>query len=211
MNGPAQDPDPTNSERAVSTAHRFNLGTIATAALTFVGLVAGTIVGVYTAIYLIAPDLQPKEKLGASISDISIENAVPLYRYLRVMGETADPNEEPERPGAMVFVSATIVGFTDRSYSMSVSAIDAINHVQPEPGIESSELRYVSTCETLPISANEDVVSWRCWIDGSALPPDKYIIRAELYDAGPTKELASGELTGKQHLLHFLESAEMDR
>ena len=57
--------------------------------VTFVGVVATAIGSVYAAVYTIAPDLKPREKLGATIDHISVEHGIDYAGYLSEMGDTA--------------------------------------------------------------------------------------------------------------------------
>jgi hypothetical protein len=177
--------------------------------LTVVGLIAGNVAAIYAALYLVAPNLKPREKLGASISTISIQNDVPVREYERQMGTSEDDRDrDPERLGSMIFVSASIVGFTDRSYSMAVVPLDSVTRTAATPPTQPME--FTSTCESQTIKATEDVASWRCWIDNRGIP-STFIIRAELYDGGPTEEIRAGVIEGYRPLLHFLDSPVVTR
>lgn len=174
--------------------------------ITFVGLVATTIASVYVGVYTLLPDLKPREKLGATIDHIVVEHGVEYYEYARRMGYNNDPEamaRHAEGPGDMVFIRVSLAGFKDRSYAMGVMLIDADGRQAfPRPVQEG---KASATCENLSPSANEDGISWRCWIL-SLSPGTKYRIRSELYDSGVAAEIKEGPIKDYRALLDFSET-----
>lgn len=179
--------------------------TAATALVTFVGLIATTIGSVYVALRAIAPDLAPREKLGATIDHVAVEHGVSYAEYRRRMSYASEEDPRTDgRVGDMVFVRVTMAGFKERSYTMTLHMLDERGtalFAGTEPGIT------VSTCENISPQADEDGLSWRCWIQGPPLGT-KYRIRAELYDVGLARELPPGP-TNFETLLDFVETTQL--
>jgi hypothetical protein len=121
------------------------------------------------------------------------------------MSYVGDDSQADIRPGVMIFIRVTLTGYKDRSYSMRMQMLDGRGRelfVGDELGIA------ISTCENLSPRANEDGVSWRCWSQTPA-PGTSYRIRAELYDAGPVRDLSHGDITTSQPLLDFMETDQL--
>ena len=176
------------------------------ALVTFIGVVATTTVSVFVSLDTLLPDLQPREKLGATIDHVAVEHGVDYGEYERRMGYTGNGEvgrEVAPGPGNMVFVRVSLAGFRDRSYSMSVVLIDTHGRqalASPPEGVKT-----VGTCENLSPSANEEGISWRCW--HLSLPAGTpYRIRVELYDAGVTNEIKEGPIEHYRVLLDFQET-----
>ncbi|AEK45760.1 hypothetical protein [Amycolatopsis mediterranei] len=114
-------------DRPVGTKRRsFALKGLLVGLLTFVGLVATTVAGVYAAVYTVTPDLRPREKLGATIDHIAVEHAVDYTGYLQRMGDTdtTRPQNVSPMPGDMVFVRVSLLGYKDRSYGLQIQLLD---------------------------------------------------------------------------------------
>jgi hypothetical protein len=94
------------------------------ALLTFAGLVATTIGSVYVGLYAVAPNLAPRDKLGAMIDHIAVENGVSYAEYSRRMSYVGDDSQADIRPGVMIFIRVTLTGYKDRSYSMRMHMLD---------------------------------------------------------------------------------------
>jgi hypothetical protein len=172
--------------------------------ITWLGAVASLVAALVGATYLIAPDLKPRDKLGATVDRIGIEQSVDYrsYEYKMNRNEPSSPRDEPSRRGIEVLVRASLYGFTDRGYSVRITLLESESlkaiYVTDEP--------FQSTCEILSPKANEDGVTWRCWAT-SPPPKTRYVVRAEIYDDGQYGKLndaADGDV-----LLDFLDSSEL--
>jgi hypothetical protein len=153
-------------------------------------------------VYLVAPQLKAREKLGASLDRVSLAQNVPYAQYKAGLGESGSSEREPGGDRVAVSVHASLIGFRNRSYSVSVSLYDAETRVQMFTGEKEP---FSATCEDKSPKANEDGVTWRCWI--VAPPPGtKYFVRAELFDNGLTRNLHPGPVSSLD-LLDFLDSA----
>lgn len=184
---------------------RFSKAT--TALLTFTGLVATTIASVSAAMLIVAPQLKPREKLGAELDKITIQLGMPYYSYKSEIGDTSTVDDSGDaREGAYVLVHANILGFKERSYSMDVSLIDARTHKRLlPPKIVTSQT--TSTCNNNSPSADEDGLVWQCWIVAPS-PGTSFLVRARLYDSGRTSEIKPGPV-GHRPVLDFIESKPM--
>lgn len=180
----------------------FSVGTFIKGAVAFVAMLATMITAVAASLYIVAPELRPREKLGASLDRLAVTQAVPYYQYAAEQGQEDIEEPIPDAPGITVLVHATLIGYQDRSYSMNVRLLDAETLQPLHIGMDQP---FTSTCENKSPRADEDGVSWRCW---TVSPPasSKYIVRAELFDAGPSKNLLPGPIRGYRELLDFYES-----
>jgi hypothetical protein len=160
--------------------------------------------------YLVAPSLKPREVLGVSITHMAVEQGIDYTTYVaRTPGRTLD-GSDPFRlapKGVAVYVQADIAGFKDRSYSVTVHLLGARDHIevsayQTDPSFTGKD--GVSSCDNESPNAPQDKVSFTCW----SLAPRtgaEFLVRAELYDQGPKKELRPGKVE-RQTLLDFKES-----
>jgi hypothetical protein len=166
---------------------------------------AGAVTAIAAALYIVAPELKPREKLGAELDRIAVAQGVSYDQYLSDQGREPQPGESvPTEPGVAVLVHAKLFGFEDRSYAVTVVAYDAETLTAIHP---KQEGEFESTCEGESPKADEDAVAWRCWM---IAPPvgAKYFVRAELYDHGPIKDLKPGTVDSGD-LLDFLDSPEV--
>lgn len=174
------------------------------AAITWLGAVASLVAALVGATYLIAPDLKPRDKLGATVDRVGVEQGVPYRRYEDEMNreDSSSAIEKPSRAGIEVMVRASLYGFTDRAYSVRIRLLEAGSL----KAINVTDQPLHSTCEILSPKANEDGVTWRCW---AVSPPasTRYIVRAEIYDDGQYRDL--GDPKHDDTLLDFLESPEL--
>lgn len=166
--------------------------------ITWLGAVASLVAALVGATYLVAPELKPRDKLGATVDRIGIQQSVAYCEYsAKLPKENFECQQGSSAPrGIEVAVHASLYGFSDRFYSMKVSLL------------ESKTLRGItadlSSCEVRSPKANEDGVTWRCW---TASPPagTSYIVRAELFDdgnyEGPKQDTVPGSV-----LLDFKDS-----
>ncbi|MFF0613788.1 hypothetical protein ACFYUD_34500 [Nocardia tengchongensis] len=172
--------------------------------LTVGGLVATTIASIYGAIYTINPDLKPREKLGATIDHVAVEHAI---GYIAYSARISDSKPKPEHlsllPGDMVFVRVSLLGYKDRSYLLHTKLLDE-RGVLLLPAAEERPNTLVSSCEGHSPKADEDGITWRCWVR-TPTPGTKYRIRVELYDEGLTSEYPYN-VTGHAPMLDFKET-----
>ena len=172
--------------------------------ITWLGAVASLVAALVGATYLIAPDLKPRDKLGATVDRIGIEQNVDYRAYEHKMNreEPSSPRDEPSRRGIEVLVRASLFGFSDRGYSVRITLLESESlqaiYVTDEP--------FHSTCEILSPEANEDGVTWRCWAS-SPPPGTRYMVRAEIYDDGQYEKLSDG--SHDDVLLDFLDSPDL--
>lgn len=165
--------------------------------ITWLGAVASLVAALVGATYLVAPDLKPREKLGATLDRIGIEQGVEHTSYeARMSRDVSSPRPANSPQGIEVLVHASLYGFSDRFYSVQVSLLepDSLKRISSE----------FSTCEVRSPKANEDGVTWRCWIS-SPPPGTPFIVRAELSDDGKY-EGPRDEGTPDNLLLDFLDS-----
>ncbi|MEV7132122.1 hypothetical protein AB0N24_04455 [Arthrobacter sp. NPDC093128] len=166
--------------------------------ITWLGAVASLIAALVGATYLIAPDLKPRDKLGAALDRIGIEQSVDHAAYERKMSDadSSSPVQGPSPHGIEVLVHASLYGYSDRFYSVEITLLEAESLKEINADL--------STCEVRSPKANEDGVTWRCWTS-SPPPGTAYIVRAEIFDdgqyEGPKDEGPSDNL-----LLDFLDS-----
>lgn len=169
--------------------------------ITWLGAVASLVAALVGATYLIAPDLKPRDKLGATVDRIGIEQSVDYRAYEDKMnrGEPSSPRDGPSSRGVEVLVRASLFGFTDRKYSVRINLLEA----ESLKAIDVTDEPFHSTCEVLSPKANEDGVTWRCW---ATSPPaaTRFIVRAEIYDDGQYGKLDAAH---DDVLLDFLDSA----
>ncbi|MGN7187710.1 hypothetical protein [Microbacterium enclense] len=174
----------------------------------FAGMVAlaAAVSAIAAALFIVAPQLGPRDKLGAEIDRVAVSQGVD---YFTSTGR--DPfsrtTEDPAFPamGVEVLVHAKLSGYEDRSYSVRVTALDAETYkavdLSPVIGADGG---VVSTCDDRSPKADEDGVAWRCW---HVTPPRdvRYLLRVELMDNGRTDELREGPLESQQ-LMDFRDS-----
>ena len=172
--------------------------------LTFLGLVGTTVAALAAAVYIVAPDLKPRDKLGATVDHVAVEHGVDNIDYRLRMNMDDEPGEKP-RMGDMIFVRVSLTGFKDRSYSIGIQLLgDKDQRIEPADP-ETYGRQAVSTCEDLSPKADEDGITWRCWAATPA-PGVKYRFRVELYDYGLTENLKTGPLTDTPVMLDFHET-----
>lgn len=185
-----------------------------TSLLTLCGLLATNIVALYGAFYLVVPRLEPRERLGASITSIVVEQDVPFVDYAALLHAGDLEVETYDTSGSMIFVSASIAGFTDRSYAIAIDVLEGGTNSK----ITGSRLRELhrgvdgpfNTCETRTIAAEEDNVAWRCWVVDDVLP-QQYSIVAKLYDAGVRQQQPDEFTLDTTSLMHFMQSTTLTR
>ncbi|TVU58459.1 hypothetical protein FQP90_21150 [Paenarthrobacter nitroguajacolicus] len=200
---PEPDKRPTDKKsrakpgRGLKSAYE-SLGGFTKGMITWLGAVASLVAALVGATYLVAPDLKPRDKLGAAVDRIGIQQDIAYCEYeAKLASENSECQEGPDaRRGVEVVVHASLNGFSDRIYFMRVTLLD------------SETLRAIavahSGCEGKSPKANEDGVTWRCW-SGSPPAGTSYIVRAELFDdgsyAGQKRDVARGHV-----LLDFIDS-----
>lgn len=187
------------------------LGSFIKAVFAGVVALAAAVSAIAAALYIVAPQLGPREKLGAEIDRIAIAQGVDYVEYTVAEQENGAPLDDapriPDRPnptelGIVVLVHAKLSGFEDRSYSVRISAFDAATHKTfPSPPVDG---KVVGSCDDQSPEADEDGIVWRCWLISP--PRDaKYFVRVELMDYGPTKELRAGPIASME-LIDFRDS-----
>lgn len=143
--------------------------------ITWLGAVASLVAALVGATYLIAPELKPRDKLGATLDRIGIEQGVDYGSYEDKLGAPSSHGNESTPRGIEVLVHASLYGFSDRFYSLRITLL------------ESESLKRIdvahSTCQLRSPKANEEGVAWRCWAS-SPPPGTPYIVRAEIFDDG---------------------------
>lgn len=172
--------------------------------VTWLAAVASLVAALVGATYLIAPDLKPKDKLGATVDRIGIEQNVDYRAYEHKLNgaEPSSPRDEPSPRGIEVLVRASLFGFSDRGYSVRITLLES----ETLQAIPITDQLVYSTCEVLSPKANEDGVTWRCWAS-SPPPGTRYIVRAEIYDDGQYGKL--NDVAQDDVLLDFLDSPEL--
>lgn len=179
----------------------------------FSGLVAmaGAVTAIAAALYIVAPQLQPREKLGADVDKIGITQAVTLEEYGRATGLNYEDHADATMPGIQVMVHVTLTGFEDRAYSVSTAAYDPVDLVPVEPARikaapGSSAETLHSTCENKTPKAREAGVVWTCWL-ASPAPGKEFFVRAAVFDSGLLTDQRSGPvLPDDRELLDWLDS-----
>ena len=176
---------PTTQTRAWSVAK-----TVVVSVLAIAATLLTTFTGVFTAIHLVAPELRPKEQLGATVEKIAITQDAAYV--------DDDVTISPEVSGIEVLVRAQLMAYQDRSYSMRIELHEAgtMRRLDAEAGA------YI-TCPILSPTANEETATWTCWVT-SPPPGTEYFARAILSDDGPTEDLGK-EQNGRAVTLDFLD------
>jgi hypothetical protein len=175
---------------------------------TVISLPITAVASAYGVAYLIAPTLKPREVLGASITQVSIEQSVNHSEYMyRTTGSYADSQKYSTAPkGLAILVQASIIGFQDRRYSVGVQLLDSQTHARIDQFQETPKFTAsteFSECSDESPSAPQDNITFSCW----SLEPragDRFIVRAELYDFGSKSDVAT---TGPGTLIAFLETS----
>jgi hypothetical protein len=192
-----------NSTRKGSTYS--SVGNFGKAILGTIVAIAGAIASISTALYIVAPQYAPREKLGAELDRISIAQGVPYEVFDRWagFGEESLPNKNSTEDGLEVLIHAKVSGFENRSYSVRVDLYDAGTNARISPAITSGTL--ASACDSSSPSAKEDSVAFRCWL---VAPPKgtQYFVRAELHDLGQTIFLDFAGPDAPTKLLDFIDS-----
>jgi len=211
--GPARSSENAPVAHAPSSFLK-RLGTFSKALLAGAVALAAAISAIAAALYIVAPQLSPREKLGAEIDRVAVSQGVDYSTYKteqRWNGHASRSPEEPDDPtemGVVVLVHAKLSGYEDRSYSLRVTAFDAETHKAfPPPSAPSSPDepgKVMGTCDGKSPKADEDGVAWRCWLISP--PRDaEYFLRIELMDNGPTIELVEGPVESTE-LMDFRDS-----
>lgn len=153
----------------------------------FILALAGIVTAVVTAVHLVAPELRPKEQLGATVEKIAItQDAAYVDDGVKL---------DPQMPGIEVLVRAQLMAYQDRSYSVRLELHEAET-------MRRLDAVY-STCPLLSPTANEETATWKCWI--TAPPPGtEYFARAILSDDGLTEDLGK-DGNGREVILDFLD------
>lgn len=191
-------------QRKGITSRFVHLSGFTKGVITWLGAVASLVAALVGATYLVAPDLKPREKLGATVDRIGIEQSVDYRAYERKMNreDPSSPKDEPTRRGIEVLVRASLYGFSNRGYSVGITLLES----ESLKAINVTDQPLHSTCEILSPKANEDGVTWRCWAS-SPPPGTRYIVRAEIYDDGQYEKLS--DAARDVVLLDFLDSPEL--
>ncbi|RJT78033.1 hypothetical protein D6T63_13895 [Arthrobacter cheniae] len=153
----------------------------------FILALAGIVTAVVTAVHLVAPELRPKEQLGATVEKIAItQDAAHVDDGVKL---------DPQMPGIEVLVRARLMAYQDRSYSVRLELHQANT-------MRRLDTVY-STCPLLSPTANEETATWKCW---TAAPPSgtEYFARAILSDDGLTEDLGK-DGNGREGILDFLD------
>lgn len=180
--------------------------TFITGAIGFTSALAGATTAIIAALYLVAPQLAPREKLGAELDRVSIAQGVHFDSFKAETSPGSKPAvDDPPENGVVGLVHANLSGFKDRSYGINVTAYASGSN--GPVAMKKSEGGFNASCDSRSPRADEDGVAWRCWM---VAPPRgvKYFVRAELSDSGLTRDLRSGPVTRSWALLDFLDSAE---
>lgn len=183
------------STRWVPTVVRFAKGVFGS-----IVALAGATAAISTALFIVIPQLEPREKLGAELTRVALSQNVDYVSYQSATSPTGDVPDvretDPVKPGVMVWVHANISGYKDRSYVVHVTPYDAqtLEELRPSGPTTPNSSTTTATCDYKSPAAQEDGVVWRCWL----VMPDagtKYFVRAELFDRGPTSALKEGPIT----------------
>lgn len=167
--------------------------------LLFKGVVAaaGAVSVIATAIYVLFPSAVPRDKLGAELDRVLVQQGVPLDTYNEEMGLAKDA-KAGNPMGVVVLVHAKLLGFEDRGYTADVFAVDATTHRDLIPSRDGT----AAACGVKSPGANEDAVAWRCWLTAPA-SGQEFTVRVELSDLGPQEDLGNGRV--ERRLLDFME------
>ncbi len=142
--------------------------------ITWLGAVASLVAALVGATYLIAPELKPRDKLGATLDRIGIEQRVDYGSYDKMSREGSPSPEKETGPHKVeVLVHASLNGFSDRFYSVKITLLESESFKEIDVPL--------SSCEVRSPKANEEGVAWRCWAS-SPPPGTPYIVRAEIFD-----------------------------
>jgi hypothetical protein len=192
-----------NSTRNTSTYS--SVGTFGKALLGTIVAMATAITSISAALYIVAPQYAPREKLGAELDRISIAQGVPYEFFNRGagVGGGSPPIEDPTQDGLEVLMHARLSGFENRTYSVRIDIYDAETNARIGPVAKSETL--ASECDSSSPGAREDSVAFRCWL---VAPPKgiQYFIRAELHDLGQTAFLDFAGPDAPTTLLDFIDS-----
>jgi hypothetical protein len=196
---------PPKSDRRRSTKQRIisrfeHLSGFTKGVITWFGAVASLVAALVGATYLIAPDLKPRDKLGATLDRIGIVQNVDYRSYEAELNQdgSSSPENESTPSGIEVLAHASLYGFSDQFYSIRITLLEAKSF--------KKILLDHSSCQVRSPKANEDGVTWRCW---ASSPPagTHYIVRAEIFDDGKY-EGQKGVVVSRSVLLDFLDSPE---
>jgi hypothetical protein len=168
--------------------------------ITWLGALVSLVVALVGATYLIAPDLKPRDKLGAALDRIGIEQGVDYRSYEAALDHdgSSAPQSEVTPRGIEILVHASLYGFSDRFYSVRITLMESNSHKEIPVDL--------SSCEVRSPKANEDGVAWRCWAS-SPSAGTSYIVRAEIFDDGKYEGQKEDVVRGNV-LLDFLDSPE---
>lgn len=193
------------AKNASQVSAHYRLSMFWKALLGGVVAIAAAITSISAALYIVLPDYAPREKLGAQVDRISVAQGVPydVFKLGQGYDEESYQLDDPKQDGLQVLVHATVSGYKSNLYSVRVDLYDAETYLRISPEIVSGTL--ASECEARSPSAQEDSVAFRCWL---VAPPEgtKYIVRAELHDAGPTAFLGFDKPNAPTVLLDFIDS-----
>jgi hypothetical protein len=129
-------------------------------------VIVTTIGAAYGALYLVFPHLQPREKLGAKIDRLAVQQDVPFghWRALRagtIQPPPPDPGDPPyNTAGLLMLVHVQLSGFQSRLYSGQVVILDAKTH--REITIEE-QTHSGGICDDIVPEADDEAIAFRCW------------------------------------------------
>lgn len=118
---PSTEEDATPDQTPSKRFGRFLVATV-----TALGLIATTTASVAAALWLAAPQLKPREKLGGQLDHIAIENEASYLAYWTDAGRSTGSigRADLTLKGVYIFVHATLLGFKERTYSVIPMPID---------------------------------------------------------------------------------------
>ena len=121
--------------------------------------IAAAMVAIMAALYIIAPHLKPREKLGADLDHVAVTQDVDFNEYQSMDGQRDDEPSGSSPPGVLVVAHATLKGYEDRNYLVCVTIMDADTMwtVSPPAGEMS-----LASCELKSPHALEEGVIWHC-------------------------------------------------
>jgi hypothetical protein len=196
-------------------AQRRKVGTQATASTSTIGSImkgmvgsipilvslAALITSTITLLFIARPELKPKEKLGASISKIEVEQGITYAQYsTEVYGQAGSlPGISEDRPGYVVYVTVNLEGFQQREYLINPRLYVAKTRQYASFFKES----FGFTTGFSP-AASADKIAIRAW--NPRPPSGTYFVRVLLFDQGPRIEHGSGDRTARGTLLDFADS-----
>ncbi|MGA4990468.1 hypothetical protein [Nonomuraea bangladeshensis] len=190
----AQETARENADKSRSWWNRFGSGLAAIIAV--VAAVVTVATSMVDVLFAVDPNSRPADEALASMTRISIEQAVSFGEYvglangvyvsgprtnvgILVGGDRKLPDPPMHEEGILVLVKAEVRGISNRLYSATAEVLNVKTNSKVHYGVDRTSL-LLSTCDMKMAELRSNGITFRCWMRN---PPTeiRYRVRVKLY------------------------------